>query len=139
MHYHSGYVCTCNCFRAVEHRFWMLPLCSRVRIFNRLIDTIRIVSTSKHRAVRRPQCPFETSTFKRNSSPGVIATFTRMAAQCCNDGFVRLNEEEKKKFDVKISVKAIKIPKKDCNKYLKGMNKYVYSLWFCKPTSRYNA
>lgn len=48
-----------------------------------------------------------------------------MLVSCAQDEFIRLDEKEKKIFDVEIKLKALKIPKHHCNIYLKGMSKYV--------------
>lgn len=49
---------------------------------------------------------------------------SKMAAPS-GEEFVRLTEAEKRSFDTSITLKAIKIPKNECNMFLKTMSKCV--------------
>lgn len=98
----------------------MLPLWSRAKIFNRIVNsTIGINHSLRARHITVH------NTLRGNTNIGPEVFFNRMVVPCAKDGFIRMDTEEKKKFDVEIKVKAIKIPKHYCNTYLKGMSKYV--------------
>lgn len=116
----------------------MPPLWSSARVFHRVLDT---AVRSHHILSPGPSCI--PHTFRGTTSS--VGVFTRMVASCVTDDFIRLTEKEKENFDVEIRVKAIKIPKHHCNKYLKGMSKYVLPvviMWwelydFCLYLCRY--
>jgi len=103
----------------------MLPLWSRAGVLNRLI-----YSTVGSNHILRTRATFVTNALRGNSSLGA-RVFNRMVVTSAKDDFVRLDEKEKKKFDVEIKVKAIKIPKHQCNQYLKGMSRYGVTDYCC--------
>lgn len=96
--------------------------------------SFQISRYTKAQTILRPHFPFVTPTCTITSSAGV-GTPSRMAATGASDGFIRLTEEEKKRFDTEIRLKAIKIPKQHCNKYMRVMNKCVNDLMLFLSTS----